>query len=247
MLRTHSVKVIASVTLACFALGYAVPASAQQGDQPYYQPPPAQDPQQGYPQQQPQQGYPQQPQQGYPQQPQPGYPQQPQPGYPQQPQQGYPPPAPSYQPGYGQPYYARPRTLVRYEYRPRYGLITGGALMLGIPWLISAASGLSLEGNCSSAIDSFGNFTTLCNTHAWPLIIPVVGPFIETAYLYGDSSSVNAVRAFLVIDGLIQAGGLAMILAGALSRRRVPVYAQKLQFTPYTAGGGAGVVALGRF
>jgi hypothetical protein len=81
--------------------------------------------------------------------------------------------------------------------RPRRGLIIGGAVTLGTTWLLSVLT--------ASFVDSFGRTNPL-----WPLYIPVVGPFIAI----GTAESEGAGTAYLVIDGIAQAGGLAMIIAG---------------------------------
>lgn len=226
MARRTGLQITACVSLFCFAVAYGLPARAQQ-EQPYYQPPPPQ----GYPQQ----GYPQQPPQGYPQQ-----------GY-QQPAYPYPPPAPTYA-----PYPYRQRPVLRYIERPRYGLIIGGAFLLGIPYLLGVAVAAATNGTqdrpyCSTNLDTGGG---VCNTGTWPLYIPVVGPFIQMGQLTGTAADVNGVRFALAVDGIMQAGGFAMILAGALTRKRIAVYANndvQMQLLPAAIHGGGGLMALGRF
>lgn len=194
--------------------------------QPAYQAPPQ------YPAYPQQQGYPQ----GYPQQP--GYPQ----GYPQPyPQQGYYPapgqPYPTYPPGYVPP---APPTPIRYEMRPRYGLIIGGAVVLGVSWSMTALAGALVSDYCSSSIG--------CSDAVWPLYLPVLGPWVQMGYLHGAGT--NTGRVMLAFDGLVQAGGLAMLIAGAVAKKRVGVYALgpvKMQLSPYGASGGGGLYALGTF
>lgn len=167
-----------------------------------------------------------------------------------QPAPAYPPPAPVYQPQPVYPAYPQPvvvvpgrqRSLVRYDTRPRTGLIIGGSVLLGVTWLSSVlAAGIVGAINDACTIDNGSS----CLTSAWPLYLPVVGPFIQLGYVQGQGLA--TARTFLVIDGLLQAGGLAMILAGALTRRQVPVYAGRVQFAPSLLGGGAGLAAMGRF
>jgi hypothetical protein len=81
--------------------------------------------------------------------------------------------------------------------RPRRGLIIGGAVTLGTTWLLSATT--------ASFLESYGGTNPL-----WPLYIPVVGPFITL----GTAESEGAGTFILIIDGVAQAGGLAMLIAG---------------------------------
>jgi hypothetical protein len=251
---------VASLTLAglCAALGGQALAQTQPsqaapaptGGQPAAQP--------AYPDQQyQQQPYQQQPyqQQPYQQQPYQQQPYQPQP-YQQQPYyqgQPYPyQPQPYYQ---GQPTYVQPqRTVVRYVTRPRIGLIVAGAVTLGTSWLITSAAAatnatydaysVTINGSGSGSGD-FGYASQL-----WPLYIPVLGPWIEMGYLSGSGAPTGA--ALLAFDGLVQAGGLAMIIGGAVSRTRVAIYAENgkkatdLWFSPL-AGASTGLTVGGRF
>ena len=143
-------------------------------------------------------------------QPPPGY-GQPPPGYGQPPPGYYPPP-----PGYGPPYYqqqvdARPRFLDYEEGDPiptgyhvrtkvRKGLIGGGAGLLGGLWFASLLTG------------AVGDTATLQGDGGWAaLYIPVAGPFVAIATLHADSAG----AALLVVDGIGQVGGAAMIILGA--------------------------------
>ncbi|HEX2571640.1 MAG TPA: hypothetical protein VH877_18920 [Polyangia bacterium] len=232
-IRTQTLSGMATLTLMSWVLGYGAPSWAQQ--------PPGTKPtstQQVYPP--PSQEYPPPSQQAYPPPPPPGNQQ----AYP--PPQGYPPPYPQYTPppppSYPPPY-AQPRVPVRYELRPRWGLIAGGISMLGSSYLITALVGVGVSvGSCATDPASIN-----CRTGLWPLYVPVIGPFIETAYVQGNPAAVAAGRAFLVIDGFIQAGGLTMIVLGAKLKRQFPVYSERLQLTPYATYTGGGLVARGRF
>jgi len=86
------------------------------------------------------------------------------------------------------------------ESRIRTGLVTGGATMFGVPYLISILT---------AAIGSDSG----CCTAMW---VPVVGPFIQMgAWNAGtDSSAVATGDVFLVIDGVLQAAGVAMFVYG---------------------------------
>jgi hypothetical protein len=165
---------------------------------PGYAPPPA-----GY--QQPPAGY-GQPPPGYGQPPQGGY--YPPPGYGQPPQGGYYPP-----PGY---YYPPPGAMMPvltlpYEEgdpipqgfavrsRANRSLIIAGSITFGAPYLISAlvaATVVSADSNNGGELA--------------PLFAPVVGPFIAI----GTAHAEGAATFWLIFDGLAQAGGVAMFIAG---------------------------------
>jgi hypothetical protein len=86
--------------------------------------------------------------------------------------------------------------------RVRAGLVAGGATMFAVPYLISliiAAAGTDI---CDASYSS-------CTNGAAPLYIPVIGPFVTM----GNTNSATA-DVFLAIDGLLQAGGVAMFIAG---------------------------------
>lgn len=186
------------------------------------------------------QAYPQNYPQGYPQ----AYPQ----GYPQ----GYVPPpgtyppgyAPAYPPGYpgAPPPYLGPRQRVpiRYEMKPLYSLIIAGSVMFGGVYLTTAGvtgyiNALSCQGK------------TTCSGTYWPLYIPALGPFIY--FGAANSQDTTIFSPLLVLSGLAQCAGLAMLIAGAVVRHRVPVYAEepRLSVAPYFTPTSAGLSALARF
>lgn len=162
----------------------------------------------------------QQPPPADPQGPPPGYGQAP-PGY-GQPPPGYPPPgygAPP--PGYGYGYYppppgyGAPQGPKRLDYedgdpvppgyhvesKMRKGLAITGLALLGGFWLVSCLVAGTVQDNSSSGSE-------------WtPLYIPVAGPFIAI----GTLRSRNGGTFALVLDGIAQAGGLAMGIAGLAS------------------------------
>lgn len=81
-----------------------------------------------------------------------------------------------------------------------------------------------------------------------PIYVPIVGPFIQMGYINGTGA--NTGRAILAIDGALQAGGLAMFIAGAAlwgSSSSRPQYARRIQLAPYSAATGSGLVAFGSF
>lgn len=152
-----------------------------------------------------------------------------------------PPPLPAQQADY--PTAASgPRTLewepgepVPQGYHPttqiRTGLVIGGAVTFGSVWLLNALV-------ASVGID-------LNQGQAWPLYIPILGPFIAM----GTFRSLQAVDAFfLVLDGIVQAGGVAMLIAGIAAPRHQLVrnrYASLLFPMPVSLGNGSAGIAFG--
>jgi hypothetical protein len=91
------------------------------------------------------------------------------------------------------------------ETRVRKGLVIGGSVSFGVMYLFTA-----LAGAIATDVGSSG-YT--------PLFIPGVGPIITVG-----TTNQSATGAFaLVLDGLIQSGGLAMLLTGILVPRTVQV------------------------
>lgn len=104
--------------------------------------------------------------------------------------------------------------------RLRGGLIAGGATMFGVPYLISV---LVAAGNADTG-----------NANA--MYIPVLGPFVQmgsihtgqTCDQYGfcsgtDASAAAVADVFLVLDGALQATGLALFIYGVAVPRTVLV------------------------
>jgi hypothetical protein len=154
---------------------------------------------------------------------------------------------PVYPPGYGQPVYAppvyappvyAPPVYAPYpttrakpprmnpddpppgyhtESRMRTGLVTGGALMLLIPYALSAGGAAAALGSNDRDYE--------------PLFIPVIGPFIalsSTHALQGTNDGLRqAGRALgaigLVFDGLIQVTGASPLVVGLALPRDVVV------------------------
>ena len=126
-------------------------------------------------------------------------------------------------------------------HRPAAKLMAAGGTLFGVTYL-STVLGAAIASDICQADSALG-----CREAAWPIYIPVVGPFIQMGYISGNGA--NTGRAVLAIDGALQAGGLAMFIAGAAmwgssSHAR---YAQRVQIAPYSTGTGTGLIALGRF
>lgn len=177
--------------------------------------------------------------------PPPGY-GQPPPGYGQPPPGYYPPPG-----GYGPQYYpqkdTRPRVIEYDEGAPipqgyhlrtkvRGGLIGGGAGMLGGLWLISIITGAIVN----AANESLGKNPDMYT----PMYVPVLGPFITLGTAASDMSSGS--NAFMALDGIIQTGGLAMIVLGIVLPKQELVrddYGKPaLTIAPKIAGNSFGLV-----
>ena len=108
--------------------------------------------------------------------------------------------------------------------KPRLGLVIGGSVLFGVTWLTSVATGAIGAGFGWSQGDL--------------LLIPVAGPFA----LLPGSTATGAF--FLVLDGLSQAGGIAMLVAGLAAPKTVALRndLSKLQLmpTPMTFGRNSG-------
>jgi hypothetical protein len=120
----------------------------------------------------------------------------------------------------------------------RTGLVIGGAITFGTDYLITALVGAGAGEICSS-----GSANCISSADAKLLIIPVAGPFT----LLGAGAGTTA-DLFLVLDGLVQAGGLAMFIAGLAAPRTVLKHndASKVTITPKPMafglnGGGFGI------
>lgn len=157
---------------------------------------------------------------------------------------GTPPPPPPVAPLPAQqtdyPAANAPRTLewepgepVPQGYRPstqiRTGLVVAGAVTFGSVWLLSAlVASIGIDINQGQAI---------------PLFIPVVGPFIAM----GTFRSLQATDAFfLVLDGLVQAGGVAMLVAGiAVPRHQLVRNRYASMLMPMSFGNGSVGIGFG--
>ena len=134
---------------------------------------------------------------------------QPPPGYP------YPPPGYGYPPGEAPP---EMKPVMPYkggvippgyvlEERMRKGLVIAGSIVFGTFYLFTVAGATAAESSQAP----------------WgALYVPVLGPFIVAAAgdFRGDS---QIVRPLFVLDGIIQAGGAAMLIAGIVAKQKVLV------------------------
>jgi hypothetical protein len=98
--------------------------------------------------------------------------------------------------------------------RANRSLIIAGSITFGAPYLISALVAATVV---SADSNSGGEFA--------PLFVPIVGPFITI----GTAHAEGAGTFWLIFDGLAQAGGAAMFIAGLTMQekylQRAPVHA----------------------
>jgi len=116
------------------------------------------------------------------------------------------------------------------ESRVRRGLVIGGAIPFGIFYLFSAMT----AAIASDAGDDDG-----------ALYIPAIGPFIQLAK--SDSSTA---RFFCALDGIVQTGGLAMLIYGIASPKTVLVrndLGLQLHLRPVATRNGMGLGLGGTF
>jgi hypothetical protein len=117
------------------------------------------------------------------------------------------------------------------ELRPRWSLIAAGLAIFGGTYLLSASVAyVSDEGR---------------------LAIPFVGPIIFGAFenhrrCAYDCGVDGGFTALMVFDTLAQTTGAVLLLAGAISRKKVTVY-DNLSIVPTASPSSAGVAAMGRF
>ena len=176
---------------------------------------------------------------------QPGYPQ-PQPGYPPA---GYYAPPPGYVP-YGYDAEKEMKKLVKrwepgeptpagyhVEEKPKLGLAITGGVLLGTFWLFSAAGGVSASHD--NGDDKY-----------LPLVAPIVGPFIAMATVPHNDSDAALIAFGLAIDGLAQAGGAVMLVAGLMGKSPKLVRNDagfRVTPTPMRVGTGQGLGLVGAF
>lgn len=179
---------------------------------------------------------------------------------PQQPQiyAQQPPPAVAPGPVYVQPspfYIQGPRTLpydegqpippgyTRRE-KPRLGLIIGGAVTLGVSYLLSLMA--FVIDDSVSCVDDFGDGSCDDGSDLWPLAIPVAGPFLTIGTTDGEQDSLT----ILLLDGIAQVGGVVMLVLGVTSKKTVLVRNDlaEVHLAPVAlSGGGHGLGLAGHF
>ena len=147
--------------------------------------------------------------------------------------------------GFGYEPYGRYQDVTRTEVQRRWGLGITGLSIFGGLWVLSIAGG------------ALGN--------DWRAAVPVVGPWISAGryrerfqcdnpppgsdyFCNTESSSDRMLVGILVVDGLLQAGALAMGIAGLATKREVKITERvRVAFAPSLSPELAGVAAVGRF
>ena len=117
----------------------------------------------------------------------------------------------------------------------RTGLIIGGAITFGLMYLLPAVPAAM--------------------TRDKSLVVPIAGPFIQLGHLdftpgIEDRGFTSGAAVLLVIDGVAQAAGAAMLLAGLTTKRDVlvrnDVAGVTVRVAPLTMGhGGTGIGLVG--
>ncbi|CAN5407959.1 hypothetical protein BH09MYX1_BH09MYX1_53140 [soil metagenome] len=114
------------------------------------------------------------------------------------------------------------------ESRPNRGLIIGGSVVFGVAYAAALAGAF---------LSSFSKESFLT------LVIPLVGPYVAAAQA-SDATS----KAVFVGDGIVQAGGVVMFVAGFLAPRTVYVKDDfSIRPAPIAAANGWGIGASGTF
>jgi len=115
--------------------------------------------------------------------------------------------------------------------------IAGGCTLGGL-WLVSSMVGGLLTDLWSSSRDT---------QSAWPLFIPVAGPFIGI----GTTEAQSAATFMLVLDGVLQTAGLASFIAGLAVEKQVLIRDDVAQVTvdvaPIVGPSSAGIGIHGTF
>jgi hypothetical protein len=125
----------------------------------------------------------------------------------------------------------------RLDSSPRAALVATGASVSGALWVISTVTAIGLDQK--SAVDGDPNFDDMY----WPMFIPVIGPFITIGT--ADSSGTGA--GILALDGALQAGGLAMMIAGLVAPKLELVPQKGIYLNAQAAPGSGGLSVGGAF
>ena len=130
------------------------------------------------------------------------------------------------------------------------GAMAVGGGLVGAGWVLSVLHGVVGEIVGIDCGRAHGGPTAMISCRATddygPIYIPVVGPFLEAAEHKGTLS--DADKGFLVIEGLLQAGGAVTALVG-LASLPVTMRSDTVSVTvaPVVSAGGAGLGVTGSF
>lgn len=131
---------------------------------------------------------------------------------------------------------------------PNLALVISGAGVLGVPWVLSVFV-TAIAGSGTDYLHPSRSGPADYSTR-WPMFIPAVGPFIQLAYVnrhdyFGLSPLCDA---SLVADGVIQTVGLALLIAGAVTRQHGDGHGTSdIAVAPLLTPGGSGLMVRGRF
>jgi hypothetical protein len=168
----------------------------------------------------------------------------------------YAPPPPPQAPVYYAPppaYWPQSPTLTppvyHEELRRRWGLFSAGLGLFGAVWMTNAITAYMADTGYLAipvagpivVAKQYSDDHTVCNV---PLGAASVG---VTSVSCSPSTDTRMVVGLLVFDALIQGGGLAMMLVGALTKARVRVPGHRVAILPATLPAGAGLAAIGHF
>jgi hypothetical protein len=135
----------------------------------------------------------------------------------------------------------------RKDTRVRRGLVVGGAVTFGTTWLLSALSATVMLRSDDSGDDYGGNYRNSDKgmPGAAALYVPVAGPFIAIHTLDTEGAG----TAVLFVDGLAQAAGVSMFIAGLAAKRTVLVKTPEasMSFAPTAPGAPSGASLIGTF
>lgn len=128
---------------------------------------------------------------------------------------------------------------MRYELRANWKLIGGGIGLLSASYTAALITGSLFASFTSNLNSGQGDLRGAGGA----LIVPVAGPFISGLVFRDWVWSTT----WILVDGLAQVSGLAMIIVGAKDRvqRLVPV--TRAQILPWTGPGVVGITAAGVF
>lgn len=123
----------------------------------------------------------------------------------------------------------------------RRGLVIAGAVTFGAVYLLNVLTAAASLDACKA----YSSVTNSTCTDASMLFIPVVGPFIQVTRTSGSAS----LSTLLVIDGIAEAAGVFMFVAG-LAWQRTSLIRNDLgrntpakpTIAPYFSGAGGGLV-----
>lgn len=125
------------------------------------------------------------------------------------------------------------------------GLLAGGWVLEIVSTLVTTVGGVigcSVGAGCDWITS--GRF----NTYSWSGYVPVIGPYIQMATLWNNADP--GMYAWLLIEGLLQAGGLTMLIFGALGEDEMvwePIAGLDVQFAPMLSATTQGMSATARF